>query len=135
VRKQEPEQEGQHDEGDRVLPIESRRPARVGPGGDLVRLDDQDRTLWDRALIAEGQELVRRCLRRDQPGPYQVQAAINAVHSDAATAADTDWPHGDRFARGQFRLPIVNVRCRGDGAGRPRSPRRRERQDELFGGW
>jgi RNA polymerase sigma-70 factor, ECF subfamily len=74
-----------------MLLIQSRRPARTGPGGDLVRLDDQDRTLWDRALIAEGQDLVRRCLRRDQPGPYQLQAAINAVHSDAVTAADTDW--------------------------------------------
>jgi RNA polymerase sigma-70 factor, ECF subfamily len=75
-----------------MLLIESRRPARTGPGGDLVRLDDQDRTLWDRALIAEGQDILRQCLRRDRPGPYQVQAAINAVHSDAATAADTDWP-------------------------------------------
>jgi RNA polymerase sigma-70 factor (ECF subfamily) len=74
-----------------MLLIESRRPARTSPGGNLVRLDDQDRTLWDRAQIAEGQALVRKCLRRDRPGPYQVQAAINAVHSDAATAADTDW--------------------------------------------
>ena len=54
-------------------------------------LPDQDRTLWDRQLIAEGQSLVRTCLRRNQPGPYQIQAAINAVHSDAPTAADTDW--------------------------------------------
>ena len=54
-------------------------------------LADQDRSSWDRALIAEGQDLVRRCLRRNRPGPYQLQAAINAVHSDAATAADTDW--------------------------------------------
>src|ERR671937_2509149 len=61
------------------------------PGGDLVLLADQDRWRWDRKLIAEGQELVRRCLRRNQPGPYQIQAAINAVHSDAPTAADTDW--------------------------------------------
>jgi RNA polymerase sigma-70 factor (ECF subfamily) len=75
-----------------MLLIESRRRARTGPEGDLVRLDDQDRTLWDRALIAEGQDLVRWCLRRGRPGPYQVQAAINAVHADAATAADTDWP-------------------------------------------
>jgi len=75
-----------------MLLIESRRPARTDPAGDLVRLDEQDRTLWDRALIAEGQDLVRRCLRRDRPGPYQVQAAINAVHSDAASAAGTDWP-------------------------------------------
>jgi RNA polymerase sigma-70 factor (ECF subfamily) len=56
-----------------------------------VRLADQDRSRWDRALVAEGQDLVRRCLRRGQPGPYQVQAAIQAVHSDAPTAAATDW--------------------------------------------
>jgi RNA polymerase sigma-70 factor, ECF subfamily len=56
-----------------------------------VLLADQDRSRWDRDLIAEGQQLVRRCLRRNRPGPYQLQAAINAVHSDAATAADTDW--------------------------------------------
>jgi RNA polymerase sigma-70 factor, ECF subfamily len=74
-----------------MLLIESRRPARTGPRGELVPLDRQDRTLWDRALIAEGQDLVRQCLRRNRPGPYQVQAAINAVHSDAATSADTDW--------------------------------------------
>ena len=54
-------------------------------------LADQDRAAWDRELIAEGQALVRRCLRRNQPGPYQIQAAINAVHSDASSAADTDW--------------------------------------------
>ncbi|MGW6281083.1 RNA polymerase sigma factor [Kribbella sp. NPDC055071] len=69
----------------------SRRPTRVGADGSLVRLADQDRTRWDRALISEGQDLVRRCLRRNQPGPYQLQAAINAVHTDAPTAADTDW--------------------------------------------
>jgi RNA polymerase sigma-70 factor (ECF subfamily) len=57
----------------------------------LVLLPDQDRTRWDRDLIAEGQRLVRACLRRNQPGPYQIQAAISAVHSDAPTAADTDW--------------------------------------------
>jgi RNA polymerase sigma-70 factor (ECF subfamily) len=57
----------------------------------MVLLPDQDRACWDRALIAEGQAIVRRCLRRNQPGPYQIQAAINAVHSDAATAAETDW--------------------------------------------
>jgi RNA polymerase sigma-70 factor (ECF subfamily) len=56
-----------------------------------VRLADQDRSLWDRELIAEGQALVRRCLRRNQPGPYQLQAAINAVHADAPSAAATDW--------------------------------------------
>jgi RNA polymerase sigma-70 factor (ECF subfamily) len=56
-----------------------------------VLLADQDRARWDHALITEGQALVRRCLRRDQPGPYQIQAAINAVHSDAPTADATDW--------------------------------------------
>ncbi|MDR2985650.1 MAG: RNA polymerase sigma factor, partial [Nocardiopsaceae bacterium] len=74
-----------------MLLIESRRPARVGANGEFVRLADQDRALWDRDLIAEGQALVRRCLRRGQPGPYQLQAAINAVHSDAAAADATDW--------------------------------------------
>jgi RNA polymerase sigma-70 factor (ECF subfamily) len=74
-----------------MLLTESRRATRTTPDGDLVLLADQDRTLWDRGLVAEGQDLVRRCLRRDQPGPYQLQAAINAVHSDAASAADTDW--------------------------------------------
>jgi RNA polymerase sigma-70 factor, ECF subfamily len=74
-----------------MLLVESRRPARVAPDGALVLLADQDRTLWDAALIVEGQGLVRRCLRRNQPGPYQLQAAINAVHSDSLTAADTDW--------------------------------------------
>jgi RNA polymerase sigma-70 factor, ECF subfamily len=56
-----------------------------------VLLADQDRRLWDRGLVVEGQAIIRACLRRNQPGPYQIQAAINAVHSDAATAADTDW--------------------------------------------
>jgi RNA polymerase sigma-70 factor (ECF subfamily) len=74
-----------------MLLIEARRPARTTPDGDLVRLPDQDRSRWDAALVAEGQDLVRRCLRRDRPGPYQVQAAVNAVHADAATAAGTDW--------------------------------------------
>ena len=70
-----------------MLLTESRRAARTGPDGALVLLADQDRTRWDHALIAEGQAIVRRCLRRDQPGRYQIQAAINAVHSDAPTAA------------------------------------------------
>jgi RNA polymerase sigma-70 factor, ECF subfamily len=71
--------------------IQSRRPTRTTAAGELVRLADQDRALWDATLIAEGQAIVRRCLARRQPGPYQIQAAINAVHSDAATAAQTDW--------------------------------------------
>jgi RNA polymerase sigma-70 factor (ECF subfamily) len=74
-----------------LLLTESRRPARTAPDGGLVLLPDQDRSRWNRELIAEGQAIVRRCLRRNQPGPYQIQAAINAVHSDAATAAATDW--------------------------------------------
>ena len=74
-----------------MLLAESRRPARTSADGALVRLGAQDRTRWNRALIAEGQTLVRECLRRNEPGPYQIQAAIQAVHSDAATAAATDW--------------------------------------------
>jgi RNA polymerase sigma-70 factor (ECF subfamily) len=74
-----------------MLLVESRRAARTTADGDLVLLADQDRGLWDRGLIAEGRAVVRRCLRRNQPGPYQIQAAIQAVHSGAATAADTDW--------------------------------------------
>jgi len=74
-----------------LLLTESRRAARTDAGGRLVLLPDQDRGRWDRALIAEGQALVRACLRRNRPGPYQIQAAISAVHSDAPTAAGTDW--------------------------------------------
>jgi RNA polymerase sigma-70 factor, ECF subfamily len=74
-----------------MLLVESRRPVRQDERGALVPLPEQDRNRWDRALIAEGQSLVRRCLRRNQPGPYQIQAAIQAVHSDAPTADETDW--------------------------------------------
>jgi RNA polymerase sigma-70 factor (ECF subfamily) len=74
-----------------ILLVDARRAARTTPDGDLVLLADQDRSLWDRALIAEGQAIVRRCLVRNRPGPYQIQAAINAVHSDAPDAAATDW--------------------------------------------
>ena len=74
-----------------MLLSQSRRATRTTSDGALVLLADQDRTAWDRALIDEGQALVRACLRRAQPGPYQIQAAINAVHSDAPTTADTDW--------------------------------------------
>jgi RNA polymerase sigma-70 factor (ECF subfamily) len=70
---------------------ESRRPARTAADGTMVLLPDQDRSLWNRELIAEGQAIVRQCLRRNMPGQYQIQAAINAVHSDAASASDTDW--------------------------------------------
>jgi RNA polymerase sigma-70 factor (ECF subfamily) len=74
-----------------MLLAESRRPARTDAAGNLVRLADQDRSRWDPALIAEGQAIVRACLRRNLPGPYQIQAAIAAVHSDAPTAEATDW--------------------------------------------
>jgi RNA polymerase sigma-70 factor (ECF subfamily) len=74
-----------------LLLTEARRPARTAADGSLVRLADQDRGRWDRELIAEGQDLVRACLRRNRPGPYQLQAAIAAVHADAAVATDTDW--------------------------------------------
>jgi RNA polymerase sigma-70 factor (ECF subfamily) len=74
-----------------MLLIDSRRSARIGGAGALVPLAEQDRGRWDRGRIAEGQAIVRACLRRGQAGPYQIQAAINAVHSDAAGVAATDW--------------------------------------------
>ncbi|MBA3905070.1 MAG: RNA polymerase sigma factor [Pseudonocardiales bacterium] len=74
-----------------LLLTESRRPARTAADGSMVLLPDQDRTRWNVELITEGQALVRACLRRNRPDPYQIQAAIAAVHSDAPTAADTDW--------------------------------------------
>ncbi|QUH00821.1 sigma-70 family RNA polymerase sigma factor [Saccharopolyspora erythraea] len=74
-----------------MLLVESRRAVRTTSDGALVRLSEQDRARWDRALVAEGQAIVRRCLRIGRPGPYQIQAAINAVHSDAASADGTDW--------------------------------------------
>jgi RNA polymerase sigma-70 factor, ECF subfamily len=74
-----------------MLLIEARRPARTTADGDLVLLADQDRSQWDQELVDEGHALVRSCLRRNEPGPYQLQAAINAVHTDAPTAAATDW--------------------------------------------
>ncbi|HEY5876450.1 MAG TPA: DUF6596 domain-containing protein, partial [Ilumatobacteraceae bacterium] len=70
---------------------EARRPARLAADASLVRLADQDRSRWDPRLIAEGHELVRACLRRNQPGSFQIQAAIAAVHADANSAAATDW--------------------------------------------
>ncbi len=74
-----------------LLLTEARRAARTAADGSMVLLPDQDRSLWDRSLLDEGHELVRACLRRNAPGPYQIQAAINAVHTDAATADETDW--------------------------------------------
>jgi RNA polymerase sigma-70 factor (ECF subfamily) len=74
-----------------MLLTEARRETRTTPEGDLVLLADQNRSRWNQELIAEGQALVRQCLTRGEPGPYQIQAAINAVHADARTAADTEW--------------------------------------------
>jgi RNA polymerase sigma-70 factor (ECF subfamily) len=73
-----------------MLLTEARRPARVADGV-LVTLDDQDRTQWDATLVDEGHRLVRQCLATNRPGPYQVQAAINAVHTDALDGSMTDW--------------------------------------------
>ncbi|MDJ0952139.1 MAG: RNA polymerase sigma factor [Acidimicrobiia bacterium] len=73
-----------------MLLNESRMPAR-GSNGAVILLSEQDRTRWDRNLIAEGQAIVRSCIRRGQPGPYQLQAAIQAVHCHAQTYEDTDW--------------------------------------------
>jgi len=74
------------------LLVSARRPARTTVDGRMIRLADQDRSRWDAQLVAEGQEIVRACVRNGRPGPYQVQAAINAVHSAAPTVAATDWP-------------------------------------------
>jgi RNA polymerase sigma-70 factor (ECF subfamily) len=74
-----------------LLLTESRRSSRTRSDGSLVLLGEQDRTRWDRVLIEEGQAIVRACLRRNQPGAYQLQAAINAVHADAPTIEETDW--------------------------------------------
>jgi RNA polymerase sigma-70 factor, ECF subfamily len=74
-----------------LLLTESRRATRTRPDGSLVLLGEQDRTRWDRSLIEEGQAIVRRCLRRNRPGAYQLQAAINAVHADASTVEQADW--------------------------------------------
>jgi RNA polymerase sigma-70 factor (ECF subfamily) len=74
-----------------MLLIDSRRAARLDPEGGIVLLAEQDRTLWNRELIAEGQALLKQCLLRNEPGPYQLQAAINAVHSDAPSVDAVDW--------------------------------------------
>jgi len=75
-----------------LLLISARRPARTTVDGAFVRLAEQNRSLWERGLMVEGQAIVRACVRRNQPGPYQIQAAIQAVHSAAPTVAATDWP-------------------------------------------
>ena len=74
-----------------MLLTESRRPSRTADDGTIVRLADQDRRQWDRALITEGHDLVVGCLRRNRPGPFQIQAAIAAVHADASSTESTEW--------------------------------------------
>jgi predicted RNA polymerase sigma factor len=75
-----------------MLLTDARRPARAGPDGALIPMAEQDRTLWNAALIAEGVALISAALPHGPTGPYQVQAAIAAVHDEAPSAADTDWP-------------------------------------------
>jgi RNA polymerase sigma-70 factor, ECF subfamily len=75
-----------------MLLQDSRREARVGARGEAVLLEDQDRSRWDSVEIGEGKELLEQALRRKRPGPYQIQAAIAALHASAATAVETDWP-------------------------------------------
>jgi RNA polymerase sigma-70 factor (ECF subfamily) len=75
-----------------MLLHDARRAARVGPDGELILMDDQDRSLWNRAQIAEGSALVEKALTTGPVGPYGLQAAIAAVHSEAKTASETDWP-------------------------------------------
>ena len=74
-----------------MLLHDARREARVGPEGELILLDDQDRSRWDAGRIGEGRALVERALAAGRPGPYQLQAAVAALHDEARTAADTDW--------------------------------------------
>ena len=74
-----------------LLLLQARRPARIGQGGRLVPLPEQDRSLWDASMIAEGHDLVRALLAVNRPGPFQYQAAIQAVHCDAERDEDTDW--------------------------------------------
>jgi predicted RNA polymerase sigma factor len=75
-----------------MLLTDARRASRLGPAGELVPLDEQDRSRWDSQAIEEGTRLLYRALRRGAPGPYQIQAAISALHDEAPTTAATDWP-------------------------------------------
>jgi len=92
-----------------MLLTEARRPARTDAAGDLVLLADQDRSRWDAAMLAEGHDLVRRCLRRGAPGPYQLQAAVGAVHTDAADVAATDWSQIVRIYDHLLRIAPTDV--------------------------
>ncbi len=95
-----------------MLLHDARREARVGAGGELILLDDQDRGRWDAARIAEGRGLVEAALQESRPGSYQLQAAIAALHDEAATPADTDWPQIATLYRALHALtptPVVEL--------------------------
>ncbi len=95
-----------------MLLHDARREARVGAGGELILLDDQDRGRWDAARIAEGRSLVDAALEAGRPGPYVLQAAIAALHDEAATPADTDWPQIATLYRALHALtptPVVEL--------------------------
>ena len=112
-----------------MLLHDARRAARTDAAGDLVTLEDQDRSLWDRARIEEGVALVEDALRRRRAGPYQLQAAIVAVHAEAPSAAETDWPRDRRAVHGAAAAATVTDRraqprgCDGDGVGHGPRPR------------
>ena len=140
-----------------MLLTDARRPARTGPDGELIPLAEQDRTLWDRAAISEGIALISATLSRGSIGSYQLQAAIAAVHDEAARAEDTDWPqilalvrlaqadvrqsHGDaqpRHRRGHGARSAGRTEAAGSARrrrthGRPLSPRRRARASPRDG--
>lgn len=95
-----------------MLLTDARRPARITPEGDFVPLDDQDRTRWNRAQIDEGLALLDEALTRRKAGPYQIQAAIAALHARAKTPADTDWPQIAALYKGLLRVmptPVVEL--------------------------
>ena len=98
-----------------MLLVESRRSTRTTARGDIVLLAEQDRAQWDRRLISEGHAIVRGCLARNQPGPYQIQAAIQAVHSDAPAASATDWRQIVATLR-----PAADARARSHSGAEPR---------------
>jgi RNA polymerase sigma-70 factor (ECF subfamily) len=95
-----------------MLLKQSRLRARFDAQGEVILLDDQDRSLWDAKLIGEGLALVDKALRHNRPGPYQVQAAIDATHSRAASAAETDWTNIDHLYRALEQMqpsPVVTL--------------------------
>jgi RNA polymerase sigma-70 factor (ECF subfamily) len=95
-----------------MLLQDARRAARVDPSGALITLEEQDRTRWDSAAIAKGVMLVEQALRLGHPGPYQIQAAIAAIHDQAPTAEETDWPQIAALYGGLLRInpsPIIQL--------------------------